>query len=73
MAGTIITIVWDKVAGILPFFSPIFNLAMKVFQNYIHDSPERSDQQGIYCLESKSFCKVEVRSFNHFSDRTSQE
>lgn len=52
----IIIIIWDKVAGILPFFSPIFNLAMKVFQNYIHESPEGSDQQGIYSvLKVKAF------------------
>lgn len=58
VAGIIIIIVWDKVAGILPFFSPIFNLTMKVFQNYIHDSPERSDQQGIYSvLKVKAFVR----------------
>lgn len=51
-----IIIIWDKVAGILPFFSSIFNLAMKVFQNYIHESPEESDQQGIYSvLKVKAF------------------
>lgn len=45
-------------AGILPFFSPIFNLAMKVFQIYIHESPERSDQQGIYSvLKVKAFVR----------------
>lgn len=45
-------------AGILPFFPPIFNLTMKVFQNYILDSPERSDQQGIYSvLKVKAFVR----------------
>lgn len=54
--GIIIIIVWDKEAGILPVFSPIFNLPRKVFQNHIHESPEGSDHQGIYSvLKVKAF------------------
>lgn len=58
--------------GILPFSCPMFNLAMKVFFQIIFKRVQRG-AKNLFCLEIKSFCEVEVTSFNCFFDRTSQD